>query len=350
MDKKLHIVLVTALLIFSACTERLLGPESEIESSHSYIFFEQKVVTSVESKANLITEKSLPKVESSAFGVIGYAGSNTTSIFSGNGIANVYWDNTVFKYDNLAIWHGNETVHRFYAYYPYSIDQAIINQNSGNPYILYTQPTTESTMQEVLTAYQSMKRSTDLTVPLEFHHRLWALEVEIKNSQSTGLDSDNEVTQTPTITITGIDVIVKNFPTSARIYLNDGIATEHSKGDNGNVTLTAGPTTYSLPVNESENNVIAKDGTRTYGHLLFLPVSSFKYQIVIKYLDSRGKSDQFTSTEKTATMTFAEGTKYTLKVNKTNDQFVLGQYDDPDGTGDFQPGDWNKEDVYHTFN
>ena len=349
MDRKLHIVLVVALLILSACSERLSGPESATGSSSSYIFFEQKVVASVVSKANLITGASLPTVEGSAFGVLGYAGSNTTSIFSGNGIANVYWNNSVFTYDNLAIWHGNQTTHRFYAYYPYSsIDQSTITQNGGNPSFVYTQPTTEEDMQEILTAYKETKKSS--TVDLEFRHRLWALEVEVKNSQKTGLDSDDKVTENPTITITGIDVIVKDFPTSAKIYLDNRNATVHTKDAEGNVINTAGPTTYSIPITGDDNVLAANGGTKTYGHLLFLPVSSFTYQIVIEYLDSRGKSDQFTSTVKTAEMSFAEGTKYTLKVNKTDDQFVLGKYDDPDGTGDFQPGDWNDVDVNHTFN
>lgn len=349
MDKKLYILLVAALLIFSACTERHIGLDPAPGSSNSYIFFEPKVYVPVDSKASLI-EDSLPTEEGSAFGVMGYAGTNTASIFADGGIARVYWNGTVFKYDNLAIWHGNETEHTFYAYYPYSLTS--VNQNNGNPYILYTQPTSESAMQEVLTASASTKKTSNLTVPLEFHHRLWALDVVVKNSQTTGVDADNNVTSTPTITVTGIDVTVKNFPTSASIYLN-GTDLVLTRDSNGNL-LKNNSNVYSLPIaDEDAMNIIATGAQNTYGSLLFLPVPAniFTYQITVKYLDSTGKSAEFTSTEKTSSIAFEAGKKYTLTVNKTNDQFVMGEYYDPDGnSSNFQPSDWYNVSFEHTFN
>jgi hypothetical protein len=204
-------------------------------------------------------------------------------------------------------------------------------------------------MQEVLTASASTKKTSNLTVPLEFHHRLWALDVVVKNSQTTGVDADNNVTSTPTITVTGIDVTVKNFPTSASIYLN-GTDLVLTRGSDDNLLLN-NSNVYSLPI--PDGSVIAKGSDETYGSLLFLPVPAniFTYQITVKYLDSTGKSAEFTSTEKTSSIAFEAGKKYTLTVNKTNDQFVMGEYYDPDGnSSNFQPSDWYNVSFEHTFN
>ena len=357
MNRKLYIALVASLSFFAACTERPVDPvPSGPEASHSYIFFEPEVIESVESRTALVVGTSLPQAEGSAFGVLGFAGSNKTSIFGG-GAAEVYWHTTddVFKYDDLAIWHGNETVHRFYAYYPYDLNTgSSIVPNDGNPYISYTQPETEAGMQDILTAYVSRTSKDGPAVPLGFHHRLWALDVKIENGQTVGVGSDNATTQSPTIEITGIDLTVSDFPAQAHIYLDkDNGGLELVRDNNKAVILMTDDVVYSLPMPE-DGNVIAKGADKTYGSFLFLPLpkKDFKSTLTIRYLDSTGKPATFTtSTAESSTGDFLAGKRYTITVKKTNDQFVVGTYFDPDGEGTaYQPGYWSKVDVTHTFN
>ena len=335
---------MASLSFFAACTERPVDPVSSgPEASHSYIFFEPEVIESVESRAALVVGTSLPQAEGSAFGVLGFAGSNKTSIFGG-GAAEVYWHTTdgVFKYDDLAIWHGNETVHRFYAYYPYDLNTgSSIVPNDGNPYISYTQPETEAGMQDILTAYVSRTWKDGPAVPLGFHHRLWALDVIIENSQSYPADKP----YSSTMTVNSISLKLNDYPTGAQVYLDKKTST----------ILNNEPKdfTYRIPVNESNATIpdaSVKDDSGNslnfgkYGPLLFLPVESgsFKYDLTISYKDATGKDASFSTGLKTSTVKFEEGKRYTLTIKKTNDQFVVGSY--------FNAGNWTVASVNHTFN
>lgn len=344
MNRKLYIALVASLSFFAACTERPVDPvPSGPEASHSYIFFEPEVIESVESRAALVEGTSLPQAEGSAFGVLGFAGSNKTSIFGGS-VAEVYWHTTdgVFKYDDLAIWHGNEIVHRFYAYYPYDLNTgSSIVPNDGNPYISYTQPETEAGMQDILTAYVSRTSKDGPAVPLEFHHRLWALDVIIENSQSYPADKP----YSSTMTVNSISLKLNDYPTGAQVYLDKNTSTI--------LNNTTKNFTYSIPVNESNATIpdaSVKDDSGNslnfgkYGPLLFLPVESgsFKYDLTISYKDATGKDASFSTGLKTSTVKFEEGKRYTLTIKKTNDQFVVGSY--------FDAGNWTDASVNHTFN
>lgn len=356
MNRRLYITLIAAISLLAACTEQHIDPAPQVpDSSHSYIFFEQEVVESIESKATLVEGTSLPAKSGSAFGVLGYAGTNTASIFAGeNGIASVSWEDEIFKYDNLAIWHGNETEHHFYAYYPYDLGTVgVVTPNNADPYILFTQPTQESDMKDILTAHTSRKKASGNAVLLEFYHRLWALDIKIKNSQTTGVDGEGNTIASPSMKVTGIDVIVQNFPTKAYIYLNPNKGVELFKNESGNVVLNSSTCTYSFPVTDDESNIIAGGADKTYSSLLFSPVSTglFKYKLEVTYLDATGKTAKFTTEFKTSTIAFESGKRYLLTINKTDDRFVVGEYYDPDGNAtDFAPGDWRHSRVDHEFN
>ena len=342
MNRKSYIALVVASLSFlAACTERPVDPvPSGPEASHSYIFFEPEVIESVESRAALVSGTSFPKEEGSAFGVMGYTGSPLASVFADPGIAEVSWDGQAYTYEGLAIWHGL-AVHNFYAYYPYSLSSGTVVQNSGNPYITYTQPENEATMQDILTAYTSLTSKDGPAVPLGFHHRLWALDVIIENSQSYPADKP----YSSTMTVNSISLKLNDYPTGAQVYLDKKTST----------ILNNEPKdfTYRIPVNESNATIpdaSVKDDSGNslnfgkYGPLLFLPVESgsFKYDLTISYKDATGKDASFSTGLKTSKVKFEEGKRYTLTIKKTNDQFVVGSY--------FDAGNWTDASVNHTFN
>ena len=200
MKHYIYITLAIALSIVTACTEHPIVQVPQVpESSRSYIFFEPEVVDNKATKATFVEGDHLPAGSTeapSAFGVIGYY--NGKSIFDGyeKSIAEVYrkGENTSFQYDVLAWWRDRDaaasTKHNFFAFYPYSIKE-VVEPNNGNPYISYTLPTSEADMEDILTAYTQTARIS--TVPLEFQHRLWALDVEVVNRQTGGLPEIHNV-------------------------------------------------------------------------------------------------------------------------------------------------------------
>ena len=203
-------------------------------------------------------------------------------------------------------------------------------------------------MVDILTAKTSVTKTAN--VDLEFHHRLWALYVQIKNAQTEGLNAAGSVTNQPTMKVTGVKVIVEQFPTTAYIYLDKTQGIDYLKS-NSQVVLSSTPSTYTLPV-PADGDVINKNGSKAYGPLLFLPVAAgvFKYKLEITYEDSRSVSSIHSTELMTSKTKFEEGKKYTLTINKTNDTFVLGSYFDPDEGDAFQPGDWSDANVNHEFN
>ena len=348
MKRTLYIAFIAVLSTLASCTKQVIDDAPIVSgTSRSYIFFEPTVADSEGTKASLLTDSYLPVAEGTAFGVIGYYGE--TSLF--DDIARVYRpsQNGAFQYDNLAAWQDAETPHDFYAFYPYSLNAAVTAETS--PYLAYTQPTAhDGTMIDVLTAKTSTLKTATGNVPLEFHHRLWALYVQINNAQTEGLNAAGSVTDQPTMKVTGVKVIVEQFPTTAYIYLDKTQGIDYLK-ENNQVVLTIEPSTYTIPV-PADGDVINKNGSKTYGPLLFLPVAAgvFKYKLEITYEDSRSMSSTHSTELMTSKTTFEGGKKYTLTINKTNDTFVLGSYFDPDEGDAFQPGDWSDANVNHEFN
>ena len=197
MRKILQILIALATISMVACTKLITGLSPlDPDSPRSYIFFEPSVRESIDSKAELVEGATLPAESGTAFGVLGYYGG--TSLFaaaysSANGIAKVYRpeDSSPFQYDNLIFWHDQTTDHNFYAFYPYSNNSnntlLTIDNNGGNPYVAYTQPTSnDAAMVDLMTAYTSTSQCNE--VELTFNHRLWAMDIVITNNQTKGVN------------------------------------------------------------------------------------------------------------------------------------------------------------------
>lgn len=347
MKRTIYIAFVAALSILASCTKQSVDVNPIVSgSSRSYIFFEPEVCNVVKTKADLYTATTLPSAAGTAFGVIGYYG--TTSLFDGIAEVKRNTENGPFDYEGLVAWQDNTTQHHFYAFYPYTSLKDMVT-SSANPYLTYTQPTTDAGMIDILTTKRSTAKTSDNNVALTFYHRLWALEVKITNSQATGLDSDDEMVSQPDLTINSVEIYVKDFPEVSYIPLDtDGKITY------GNDKITP-ESPYEMFIS-ALNKTIKNGDTGTYGALLFAPVhtNTFQYKLVINYTDSRGEASNFTypsSGYKTSSTEFVGGCVYSLTVNKKEDVFVVGTYHDPDGDEeDFEPGDWTEVTVPHTFN
>lgn len=352
--KRIHyIVLVAILTVFSGCSELVIDPTQQVpDMSRSYIFFNPLVNETIDSKATLVIGDKLPYDKDTAFGVLGYY--NNTSLFGSaysetNGIARVYRpdNNQLFQYDNLIFWLHPTATHDFYAFYPYQINGAIPTINSSNA-IVYNQPSAnDATMVDLMTAKNSTGKSTE--VDLTFAHRLWALDVVITNSQTQGLDGSTagNIITNPSLYIKSVKVHVDDFPTGGTIPLDGSISTPNTATADYSYTVFT-----SADGQEIKSSSATTDQTlysKRYGSLLFIQGAALKYRLEITYVDSRG-ADKGTNTFyfpsqtscQTSNVTFAEGKKYTLTVNKTNDTFVVGT---------LSPTDWTDHpQIDHEFN
>lgn len=347
----------------AACTKQSTDPTLQVpDASRSYIFFEPEVVTSDNTKATVITGETLPSEVGTAFGIIGYHG--TSSLFGAptapnRGIAQVARSaDGVFEYSPLVAWQGADN-HDFYAFYPYNLNANVSHNvnnttNLANPYITYSQPTAnDATMIDLMTAKASATKSAGNEVAIKFYHRLWALDVKIKNSMTKGIAADGKTeVNNPSIAITKVELYVKDFPQTAVIPLDPNVTNNPITYGTEKMTPS---TPYEIPV-PAADKTIAFNQTKSYGTLFFIPLTSsqkFIYRLVISYTDSMG-SGSFTYPKtgyKESSGTFEGGKKYTLILDKTNDTFVIGTYFDPDDERtDFQPGDWSDANVNHEFN
>lgn len=369
MKRILYILLMLAFIIISACTKHTIGSESPIpDSSRSYIFFEPQVINSSATKAEIITDTDLPSEQGTAFGIIGYYGANSlfgAQTASNKGIAQVIRSSAgVFEYNPLVPWQGANS-HIFYAFYPYNLNASVVNASAEQPYLSYTQPTSNDGMIDILTAKTSTTKAevdaSGVDVPIVFQHRLWALEIKIINSQTSGLGADGLVGNTAVpLTITGVKLKVKGHPSGATIYLNPAAAIDLNKDENNQVVCHK-ECTYELPLTNENGDLIAAPTattttpSKTYGHLLFIPGGSFEYKVEISYKDAANNSYEFKTDYAVSTTQFVAGNKYTLVINKTPDTFIVGKYHDPDDdeeddNDDFEAGDWKDVSVSHTFN
>lgn len=216
MKRILYVVLVLVQTLLVACTEQIIDPTPQVPESRSYIFFEPKVIGTIESKAALVEGDRLPSENGTAFGVLGYYGQNNTSIFAGyfDGIAEVYRDGQVFKYDKLAPWFGADIDHHFYAFYPYDLYEAVTSE--GDIYIEYTQPLSEDEMRDIMTAAKSQTKASGSQVKLEFHHRLCALDFELENKQQ----KQNSYTSNNNLYVVSAKLVLTNIPQSGKIFIS----------------------------------------------------------------------------------------------------------------------------------
>lgn len=348
MNRTLYIVFIVAACLLAACTKHMVNPEQSVsDASRSYIFFESKVNSSVDTKATLITSNSLPTDGNAKFGVIGYYGSTSVFANHANGIAQVsVGTDGICRYSNLAAWQNSDPAadikHNFYAFYPYNINEDV-KINGGNPYVEYMQPATEDAMIDILTAHTSTSRVSG--VGLEFHHRLSALELCIENTQTEGYGSTG-ITSNPSITITDVNIEFIQYPVGGNIFINEvnAIVPSTDVADYKYDLLSTNTVLRSQSA-DSDNS------KWTSSPLLLLPISGLKYKVTITYLDHNNQDYVFDSGVKTAETSFSGGNSYLLTIKKGNATDVLSVGWHIEGIDSNQvEGCWSDKDVPHQFN
>lgn len=138
--------------------------------------------------------------------------------------------NGVFSYGTPKVWTGNR--YSFFGYYPANhsnikyFDNDVVQK--GTPYITYTLPDDNDPTKliDVMTAsYIDTGVASSASVPMQFHHRLSAIDVGARNYYE--YDHDNNKATAPklvTIEITKLIVYLTNVVnTSAKIYLDHTI-------------------------------------------------------------------------------------------------------------------------------
>lgn len=346
MKRITNILLLTATLLMTGCGGHSPIDPDPVRPSGQYIFFDAGVL---ETKGLLEDGPGLSTAAGTDFGVFGYRPSGEpifTTYTDMQNVARVYraTDAAAFSYTDLALWHPG--AHDFYAFYPY--DKAIVTEagvdNNQKPYIKYTQPQTLDGMYDLMTAKaENVESSTSSTVNLTFDHRLFALDFEIKNSQTVA-----------DLTVTRAEIKFFNVANQVTLYYDgtanvisvykdvpaDGEAFLGMIGAGNEVTIDPG-TTHNF-------NKIAATGK--FNSFLFLPCTALNVQIKLTFVNAWG---QTISPDEPLSMTlkpkdengnetaFLAGYKYKLTLNKSDDSITF----DP-----IEPSNWESRDIPLTFN
>ena len=353
MKHYIYITLAIVLTIVAACTEHPIDQVPQVpESSRSYIFFEPEVMEVGATKATLVEGETLPAAEGTAFGVMGYY--NGTSVLGGyeDGVAKVYRNSEggSFQYDHLGWWLNKDaaatTKHNFFAFYPYSI-YGDVSLNEGSPYISYTLPETEAEMMDIMTAYTETARV--LPVPLEFKHRLWALDVEVVNRQTgDGYSQPGAALTPPDLTVVSVKVTLENIPSAGTMGIDDALRCTVSSRTTKEYTLPQTGIKIS-PVDDPATTDV-KENAASFGPLLFLPTDlsndghsvSYKLDFTLKnhwgdeYTQSFPLSAFKLANEATS---FEPGKRYKLTVVKNDTEASVG----------LTVTEWATQNVTHTF-
>lgn len=334
MKKIRYIFLALAAVTAVSCSKHNTdGPQP----LNPYIFFEAGMSDITQTRTELIADDVFTK-DGAQFGVLGFYedGAPVFNGYTGN-IANVYRADGLYKYDKLAVWQG--TTHTFSAFYPY--DELLDNVKVGTdkvPYIEYTQPWDMANMKDILGAYTQVENtnptSTNAAVALHFQHLLWAFNVVIRNSQTVDVNPDDEVSDTY-FAIKEVSISLQDYPSKALLKLDADFTVTPQTTSTNNCTL------YSA--DDGDGELIVKEESRTYGPLLFIPVSALKYQVTVKYAIKGGQIVTYTYPSagqyQTLSTPLEHGKVYNLTIDKKNDKFFVG----------IEPGSWDQIDVEHTF-
>ena len=289
---------ILLLLVFLAGCSKHPYPDIDIQTGR-YIFFD---AGAIETKGTLADNTSL-KLEGASFGVYGYH-ADGSPIFNSykvdaesplkapfDCIAKVYRPEgstqtspKPFTYDGLSTWTTGS--HSFYAYYPYESSPtaitAICTDNTNGQFITYTQPTTLTSMADVMTARAINISLSDTyysngIVNLTFDHRLFALNVVLKNIQQTSQAS---------IKLVSAKVEFTNLASGATFYFN-GTTTPIT-------STTVSPShTYNLGDGQTINNNDSFN-LNSDTPFLFVPCSSLKVKITLSLINSWGETVEYT--------------------------------------------------------
>lgn len=289
--KRIHFILLSTIVVLvAACSKQTHDPvhPDTPSSSSSYIFFEPEIVETVETRAD-----GTSSFEGPSFGAIGYV--DGASIFTAydNGIAEVVRDdNGLYVYSHLAQWKDATTDHNFYAFYPYDIMENVSSGTDKVPYISYTQPTTLAAMKDVMTASTGPIPKQPL-VNIQFSHRLWALDVKVKNSQKnqvTVSPDGSEVTKDPNLTIVEAKLYIYGIPASGNISLGSDAVTSST-----DIQPSAAICYNLLPTSQSAlPKTLASTKEETFQQLLFIPCNGLYYRLEITFKNSWGAAYLYT--------------------------------------------------------
>lgn len=142
----------------------------------------------------------------------------------------VEYEGGIFTYGTPKVWTGNH--YSFFGYYPANhsnikyFDNNAVQQ--GTPYITYTLPDSNDPTEliDVMTAsYIDTGVASSASVPMQFHHRLSAIDVGARNYYEYDHDNnDSTPDKQVTIEITQLILNLTNIVnTSAKIYLDHTI-------------------------------------------------------------------------------------------------------------------------------
>ena len=349
--KKIYNTLLLSLSLLYGC-EKIQDKQGHISDVQrpvrSYIFFAPEVIDVAQTKTHIVEGTQLPITANTAFGVLGTY--NSTWLFGNydDNIAKVYRkeDGASFDYDNISPWPDGTADYSFYAFYPFSINNKIDITADNIPCIGYTQPSDVSDMVDILTATKTTKR-TEL-VKLDFTHRLWALDIKVKNSQENDVpyfpDGTDE-TLPPTLSVSSAKVYVKGFYKSGNISITSGLSSPQIADEIAE---------YNIVTNDVK---VAKGETIALEPLLFLPVNkTLAYRLEFEFKNAWGAKYDFYYPAQTtdesgnpiysfitlSNMDFQAGYRYSLTIEKkeTSGAFTINW--------DVMP--WSAVNVDHTFN
>lgn len=353
MNKTTYILLLLATVISAACGKHIhdIDHQGSQTQTNAYVFFDPEVIEVVQTKTHIVEGDKLPTAANTAFGVLGIY--NSIWLFEDytDNIAKVYreTDGALFDYDNLSPWPDATADYIFYAFYPYSIYNEVVVGANNIPYIQYTQPTDVADMKDILTATKQTKK-TDLVKP-EFSHRLWALDVKVKNSQQENVPyypNGTDQTLSPTLYITEAKIYVKGFYKNGKISLTGPVADTQISADIFEYDIATSSSDIAVP----SSTTIALEP------LLFLPVkNTLAYRLELKLKNAWGASYDFSYPSPTSdnsgnilysyitlsNMDFKAGYRYSLILEKKETPGDFSINWDVNGWG-------IQEDVNHTFN
>ena len=286
MNRLQYILLISAAVLATGCSKHIPQPEqSESSSTHPYIFFDQEVVESVETKTTMVNGDKLPSDDGIAFGVMGYVNGNVifnNSTYHQNNIAKVERDgegyDKPFTYQGLVQWTDASSTHNFYAFYPYSLEYLVQIGQNNRPYIRYAQASDTDNMKDILTAAVSVQKQPVVT--LTFQHRLWALDLMAQNNRQKKDSVYNTSTGTytaydPIIKIKTVKIDIAGIPAYGNIYMDGTTDVPAEQANNMSLSKTI---TVEKTLNPGDNTSI--NGQDSF---LFLPHGTFRYRLTIEF-------------------------------------------------------------------
>ena len=394
-----YIFLLAFAALLAGCERHSVNPGTEVYPG-AYIFLDAKVVNT---KGNQYEKEPLPIGQNTSFGVYGLREDGQTPIFtnytadvnspfddvavlyrperpSGTGPNRVPSD---FIYDCLALWDSGEN--SFYAYYINGseyhskfneselnsfcvstrnvISEVGVRSTSSKVYMEYNQPNTFEKMVDVMTAKTTTPRCD--VVDLEFEHRLFAIDVIVRNNQhadSNGNQGKAFKFSNPTITF--------RVPNGGDLYFDDensnslnadslDVTYTFVPSEGTSFTIAAPPMGGSKDLNLNGTIETSSTGRPVDNPFLFLPCESLRVVgFSLTFENSWGVAETPEYSWKVSPEGgFKPGRRYQFIIKKNHfgsefefvPQIAVLEYDENGNI--VSDGNWNdKDDVDHTFN